>query len=468
MSDSFDLVVIGAGPAGISAALTASDLGLRVAVIEEHFSPGGQVWRGAEGPAAKMWRQLPGVSAREASRFLLDFRRSDVRFFSQSRAWEVTPSGQVLVSDVSGTSFTLTPRKIIFATGAQERTVPFRGWTLPGVMTVGAGQILLKGSGVVPREPVWLAGHGPLVELYAIQLLVAGGRIAGVLQTGAPVSWSSVLRALPEAILQCPGQIAKGLARRAMIRLRRVQIIPHVQNIEAFGSGKLEAVSFMDRKGVTHHVDAAVLMVHEGLIPGVHPVKAIGGRLEWDDAELFFRPVLDEWGESTVPGLFVVGDAARIGGADAALHSGALAVLRIATQTGHAEAKDLAAKMRFHQRRLRQVTALRPLVAALSRLRLERLLPADDVTICRCESVDAGTIRRAFLTGYGLPDQVKAFTRAGMGACQGRQCALPLSLLLSSVCGRSISEHGLFRARAPFKPLTLGELAALSDEGDRR
>ncbi|AQS85803.1 MAG: FAD/NAD(P)-binding oxidoreductase [Acetobacter aceti] len=466
MAKSFDLVVIGAGPAGISAALVASSAGLHVAVFEEHFAPGGQVWRGIDGPAARMWWRLPGVTAREASRFLTRFRHSGIHFFSQSRAWEITSSGQVLITDVDGNSFTLTSRKIVLATGAQERTVPFRGWTLPGVMTVGAGQILLKSSGVVPREPVWLAGQGPLIALYAAQLLTAGGSIAGILQTGAPVSWVRVLQTLPEAIWQCPGQIAKGLVRLAKIHFCHVRTFRDVKKIEARGSGKLEAVSFTDHKGITHHVDAAVLMVHEGLIPGVHPVLAAGGRVEWDETEMCFRPILDDWGESTVPGLFVAGDAARIGGADAALHSGALAALRIAMQTGHADEKALATKIHFHRKKFRQAMSVRPLVTTLSRLRLEQLSPADDVMICRCESVNAGTIRRAALTGSGMPDQVKAFTRTGMGACQGRQCALPLSVLLASTHNRSIAELGLFRVRAPFKPLKLGELASLSHESD--
>jgi hypothetical protein len=333
-------------------------------------------------------------------------------------------------------------------------------------MTVGAGQILLKSSGVVPREPVWLAGQGPLIALYAAQLLAAGASIAGILQTGAPVSWFRALRAFPEAIWQCPGQIAKGLARLANIRIHRVKIFRDVEKIEALGSGKLEAVSFTDRKGIVYHVNATVLMVHEGLIPGVHPVLAANGHLEWDETELCFRPILDEWGESTVPGLFVVGDAARIGGADAALHSGALASLRIAMQAGHAEMKDFSRKTRFHRKKFRQAMALRPLVTALSHLRPEQLSPADDVVICRCESINAGTIRHACLTGSGAPDQVKAFTRTGMGACQGRQCALPLSVLLASAHHRNVADLGLFRVRAPFKPLKLGELASLSDEGD--
>lgn len=468
MTDSFDLIVIGAGPAGISAALVASNEGLRVAVVEEHFSPGGQVWRGAEGPAARMWRKLPGVTARKASRFLTRFRHSGIRLFSQSRAWEITSSGEVLVTNADGNSFTLTSRNTILATGAQERAVPFKGWTLPGVMTVGAGQILLKGSGVVPREPAWLAGHGPLIELYAAQLLAAGGSIAGILRTGSPVSWPQVLQALPEAIWQCPGQIAEGLERQAKIYLRRVRTFRDVKNVQAFGSVKLEEISFMDCKGIMHRIDASVLMVHEGLIPGVHPVLAAGGRLEWSETEMCFQPILDEWGESTVPGLFVVGDAARIGGADAALHNGALAALRIATQTGHAEMKDISSKIIFHRKRFHRAMALRPLVSALSRMRLERFSPSDEVTICRCESINARTIRHASLAGSGMPDQVKAFTRTGMGACQGRQCALPLSALLASTQDRSVTEVGVMRVRAPLKSLTLGELASLSDEGGAR
>jgi hypothetical protein len=353
---------------------------------------------------------------------------------------------------------------LLLATGAQERPMPFPGWTLPGVMTVGAAQILLKSSGQIPDQPVWIAGNGPLVLLYAVQLLKAGGRIAGLLDTTPADGRAAALPKLAGAVFGAAGDMAKGVGWMIALRRAGVPIIRGVTDIAAEGEDRLVRLRY--RQGAASvTVPASVLLVHEGLVPMIHPTLALGCDHVWNAAPGYFAPQADAWGETSQAAVFVAGDGAGIAGAAAAGLRGEIAALGVAVRLGRLAAAAAATSARPLRAKLAAAMKARPFLDALYRPRRSILVPSDGTLACRCEEITAGQIRAQAAGGRPGPNQVKAFTRAGMGPCQGRQCAYTIANILADAEGRGVPDIGLFRVRPPLKPLTLGELAALDETG---
>ena len=250
--------------------------------------------------------------------------------------------------------------------------MPFQGWTLPGVMTVGAAQILLKSSGQVPATRTLIAGSGPLPLLYASQLLALGGNIAGYLDTTPPGQWRAALRRFGPSLASVP-DLADGIRWMAQLRRARVPLFRGVSGIEASGSDRVESLAFRTADGATHRLPASLVLVHEGVVPAcMRPVAGLPD--DWLDDQDCYAPVLDAWGESSLPGLFIAGDAAGIGGAKAAVLRGRLAALGVLAKRGVAVEAE-AAPIR---RALRRALALRPFLDALFRPRREVFLPQDE------------------------------------------------------------------------------------------
>lgn len=459
MNRRVDLLIVGAGPAGMSAAIVARRYGLDVLVVDEQGSPGGQIWRNIEANSSASWSSVLGSSYRQGGQVVGKFRESGADYAANTKVWHIEAGPRAYMTQQQS-AFSVEARSLLLATGAQERPIPFPGWTLPGVMTVGAAQILLKTARQIPTSPVWIAGSGPLPLLYATQLLKAGGEIAGFLETTPRGRLLASAATLGKALFQSPGEVLKGVGWMAALK-RNVRYIPHVTDIEAIGTAALEKVRYISKEGKIATVDASILLVHEGLVPTIHPTLALGCRHIWNVDQDCFAPQLDEWGETSEANVFVAGDGAGIGGAIAASLRGEIAALRIVARVGRLSDSEASTSARPLRLRLKQSLAVRPFLDRLYRPRPAIWAPEDETIVCRCEEVTASTIREMARIGCPGPDQVKAYTRVGMGPCQGRQCNYTIANLLATVEGRTVPDVGLYRVRPPIKPLTLAELASL-------
>jgi NADPH-dependent 2,4-dienoyl-CoA reductase/sulfur reductase-like enzyme len=454
----YDVVVVGAGPSGMSAAVRLDGLGLSVLVVDEQPTPGGQIWRGVERNASSPVYPALGADYQKGQLLAAAFRASRVEYLPSTQVWQIE-DGWALFLSSNGQARRVTARAILLANGAQERPVPFCGWTLPGVMTVGAAQILLKSGGMLPQGDVWIAGAGPLPLLYATQLLDLGGRIAGYLDTASKPDLGALSK-LPAAWRDVAG-LVKGLLWQGSLR-RSGKMVRGCTNLSAEGDGRLETVSW-EENGRRKTAKADVLLVHEGVVPRIHETLALGCAHEWHDEQGYLAPRLDRWGETSRQGLFVAGDAGGIGGWSAATISGEIAALGIASKLGAtSEAEDLRRQTHLDGRRSRAL-ALRPFLDALYRPPQRKL--ADEVLVCRCEEVTAGQIRAAARLSAPDPNAVKAATRCGMGPCQGRQCGYTVQALVAEVHGMPVKDVDFFNIRPPLKPVTLGEIASLDLEG---
>jgi NADPH-dependent 2,4-dienoyl-CoA reductase/sulfur reductase-like enzyme len=463
MSKVYDIAVIGAGPAGMAAATEAAGLGLRCVVIDEQKAPGGQIYRNVETPALSRSEVL-GAEYLRGRELAAAFRASGADYIDSATVFDVTPDRWVGILRGGGAHF-IEARHIILATGALERPFPIPGWTLPGVMTAGAAQILLKTAGAVPGAGAVLAGGGPLLYLLAWQLLKAGRPIAAILETSPAGNSFRALAHLPGA-LRAPKYLAKGMAMLQAIRRAGIRRVKGVENLAAVGDGRLSEVTFT-RKGVTERIPTDTLLLHQGVVPNVQLSQALRCRHVFDDVQLCWRPELDAFGATSEAGISIAGDGGGIGGAVTAEHTGRLAAIGAAHALGRIDAGErdrraaapLAAKLRDG--------LIRPFLDTLYRPAEAFRIPPDDTTlVCRCEEVTAGDVRRAVALGVTGPNQLKAFVRAGMGPCQGRYCGLTVSEIIAAERGQSPAEVGYYRLRPPIKPVSLGVLADLETPVD--
>jgi NADPH-dependent 2,4-dienoyl-CoA reductase/sulfur reductase-like enzyme len=446
-----DLIIVGAGPAGMTAAIEAAARGLTVTVLDENPAPGGRIWQALEMREVKDPDDAIGLD------IIRQFRASAVDARYGAAVWSIEPDGTVFWSE-AGAAHRARGAQVLLATGTTERPLPIPGWTLPGVMTIGAAQIALKTSGLVPEGAVWLAGRGPLLLLYAVQALRAGGHIAGILDLGRTDARRRALRHLPAA-LTAWRDMAKGIGWRREIAKAGVPWL-RASNLRAQGIEALSHISFIAH-GRQRTEPAELLLLHDGVMPSVQISRAIGCAHEWHDRQRCWRPITDQWGRTSLPHVLIAGDGAGIGGALAAAASGRIAALAVAYALGRIDmsARDTAALPLFGERA--RCLAIRPFLDTLYAPRARML--EDNTLVCRCEEVSAGDIRQAARHGCLGLNQLKAFTRCGMGPCQGRMCGPIAAQIMARARSVDVPAVEPFRPRFPVRPVTVGELAALAD-----
>jgi NADPH-dependent 2,4-dienoyl-CoA reductase/sulfur reductase-like enzyme len=452
-----ELAIIGAGPAGMAAAALAAELGLETVLIDEQSSPGGQIYRGIERSRP---RSPLGPDYLAGQQCAAAFRAGGAGYRPATTLWHIDPDG-MLYLESNGRTETLRARRILLATGALERPVPIPGWTLPGVIGAGAAQSLLKSGDLVPEGPAVLAGQGPLLYLVASQLARAGAPPIALFETAPLENYIEAARHLGRL---WPGRrmLIKGLRLMSAVQRAGIPIRRGVRGLRAIGRRSLQRIAWEGGELAADH-----LFLHEGVIPNVQVSLALQLRHEWDEDQLCWRPSLADWGRTSLSDLAVAGDGGGIAGAEAAVLSGRLAALDAAAQLGHISEGERDRRAAPVRASLAQERALRPFLDRLYRPARSMLVPVEDEVIaCRCEEVSVGRIRRAAQLGAMGPNQLKAFTRCGMGPCQGRICGPVVSAIIADVLGKSIAEVGTYRPRAPFKPITVGALADLGIGND--
>ncbi|WP_042421738.1 NAD(P)/FAD-dependent oxidoreductase [Streptacidiphilus anmyonensis] len=420
----YDLAVVGAGPAGLAAAATAAEHGLRVVLLDSAPRPGGQFYRQ---PAAELRAARPQALHHHWPAFQRLLGRVDaaaerVTSLGDHHVWSVTgESGAFTVRALTGPdqrqARSVTARQVLFATGAHERQLPFPGWTLPGVVGAGGAQAMLKAGLVLPGRRVVVAGSGPLLLAVASSLAAAGARVPLVAEAADYLGYAAGARVLAAN----PGKLVEGAQHGAVLLRHGVRLRPRTAVVAAHGSDRVEAVTLarLDAAwrpvpGTEWRVACDAVAVGHGLVPQLELPLELGcrtRRLPDGSAAL----VVDAAQRTTVPGVWAAGESTGIGGVQLAVAEGELAGRAVAGQT--------AAPRPLLRRRAR-LRAFADLMAA-------RHAPGsgwtgwlDDATeVCRCEEVTVREVRSA-VAELGAADQrtVKLLTRAGMGWCQARMC----------------------------------------------
>ncbi len=320
LASSYELVVIGGGPAGLAAAALAARAGVSTVLFDENPGVGGQIYRAITSTPVKD-RTILGEDYWDGTRLADEAKASGALIVNGATVWSLDRQRIVGVS-IAGRARMIEASRVIIATGSQERPFPIPGWTLPGVMTAGAAQTALKAQGLVAAGRTVLAGGGPLLWLLAAQTLRAGGKIDAILDTTPRRNWLQAMFHAPDFALS--PYFAKGLA---LLREVRARVPVHrVDSIEAVGTDRVREVVF-SKGGVSPRLPVDLLLLHQGVVPNVNLANAAGVAHVWNDRQLCFVPVLDADFGSSVPGIAVAGDGAGIAGGTAAAERGRLAAI---------------------------------------------------------------------------------------------------------------------------------------------
>lgn len=448
----YDLIVIGAGPAGMTMATECAQSGMSVLLLDEQPAPGGQIYRAVTQSRLANATVFNNDYWRGAQ-LSTDLHCQNLKYVRGARVWYAKPSVEVWYS-VDGQSIKAKAKYLAIAVGARERPVAISGWTLPGVFSAGAAQVLLKSAGIAADDVV-LAGSGPLLYLIAAQYVSAGKKIKALLDTTPWTNYQRAMRALPGAIIQ--GQLFKGLSLLAKIRLAGIPVYNGVKDVRIIGEQSVKSISW--REGVkTHELECETVFLHEGLVPNIEFSVALGCDWSWSSVRRAWEINVNEVWETSLPNIYAIGDCARIVGADVSEIQGRLAGLQLARKINGNEMSeretDLAKKLVRHMR-------LRGFLDQLYSPSDENLLTLEsDTVVCRCENVKIHTLEKLIDKAQGNLNFIKSLTRCGMGPCQGRMCSHTVAAL-----GRlhRLEQIAPSRQRLPSAPITIGELAALED-----
>ncbi|MGF6240914.1 NADPH-dependent 2,4-dienoyl-CoA reductase/sulfur reductase-like enzyme [Paraburkholderia sp. GAS38] len=425
MNRHYDVVVVGAGPAGLNAARTAAQAGAEVAVFDDNPRVGGQVWRQGPGHA-------PQAPLREVHEALTG--HPNVTVFSSVRVIApLPPHALLLESAAEQGGMCVSYGQLILATGARERLLPFAGWTLPGVTGAGALQALIKGGTPVRGERVVIAGSGPLLLASLATARAAGAQVVAVVEQASALAlahFAASLLATPSKLLQA-AQLTRGFAGLRYLSGSVVR--------EARGAGRVEQVTIQrGEREIT--LDCDRIACGYGLVPNITLAQALGCALDVRGAVR-----IDDLQRTSVPGVLAAGECTGIGGMELARVEG-----EIAGYVASGALPDLGARPDLRAQRSRWQRFAQRVDDAFTLSEAARALPPDDTLLCRCEDVTLGEVRT-----HAEWRDAKLHTRCGMGACQGR------------ICGTAAGTYFGWQTaqpRPPFHPAQIGTLMAACEQ----
>jgi thioredoxin reductase/bacterioferritin-associated ferredoxin len=453
----YDVIVLGGGPAGMQAAITARRHGLSVAVIDEGQRPGGQIYR-APSREARPQDLVGGTDLARGERLRALLRDSGAQVLAQHRAFAAASGLRVDCMAPDG-RVSLAAKSVILATGTTERVIPMPGATLPGVIGLAAATILLKAHGVVPGSPTIVAGVGPLLYAVAAGIRKAGGRVGAVVDLLAPSDWATALPGLASR----PDLLGRGASWMAGLRLAGVPIHHRSTLTAVHGERGVEAVEIarvardwsLLPGGQRRVLPAASVAIGHGLTPATEFARLLGVEHRYAAARGGWVPALSA-DRRAAQGIYIAGDCAGVSGAAAAELSGMLAGLSAARDLGALALEpynDLSRKVRLRLRRAERFGSAVSRMMALRPGLIRGIAP--DTIVCRCEDISRAAIDRAAAEGARHVNQLKSTTRCGMGPCQGRSCADAAAEILAEDSGLSRDKVGQWTARVPLRPIPL-------------
>jgi NADPH-dependent 2,4-dienoyl-CoA reductase/sulfur reductase-like enzyme len=451
MADS-RVVIVGAGPAGTRAAELLVAAGLRPIVIDEASRSGGQIYRRPPPNFTRSHEQLYGTEAAKARAIhtTFDALADKVDYRAETLAWAVKDD-RLFVQNAM-TVEQIPYDALLLAPGATDRLMPLAGWTRPGCYSLGAAQITLKAQGCSIGQDVVFVGTGPLLYLVAYQYMKAENAPVAVLDTS---SFAQQLRGLPLMAAR-PEQLIKGAQLVAALRRSGVQILRGVRPLEVLGDADgVTGIRFRDAAGKEQELRCTAIGMGYHLRSESQLADLAGCTFTFHPTVRQWLPEIDEMGRSSVKNVYLAGDGVRILGADGAEAAGKLAAAALLFDLGlpiaKAEVRSLKAEMRRHVRFAQGIAKAFPWpheqVAAIP----------DTTLICRCEAITAGELR-ASVTDLHSPEvnRAKAFSRVGMGRCQGRFCGLASQEIVAAANAAPIESASRIRGQAPVKPLPIG------------
>lgn len=453
-----EIAIIGGGPAGMAAAVAASECGAQVVLVDEYARMGGQYFKRAAGDFRLEDRQL-SAEHRTGEALRERVAAGGVEVLSNTLVWAVF--GKTLMLYRDGKSFPLQAAAIVLATGAYDRPVAFPGWTLPGVMTAGGAQTLSRTQWVKPGHRVLIAGAGPFAMPVAQQVLRTGAEIVAIVEATRPAEWRHHARSMW-------GQWPRFReAFNYWRNLRQVPVLYGHKILRALGTNGVEAVEVtaVDRDwrtlpGTLKRYEVDAVATAYGFLPNIEAADGCGCELLWDPHGQAWFVKHDAGMATSVPGVYAAGEITGIAGSAVAMDEGRIAGISAAEflkKIGLVEAEQLrrpSAVRRAHL--MRFAAALNECFGPRPGL-WEGM--EDATTVCRCEEVTASDVRACVRAGCATMKGIKDWTRGGMGPCQGRVCRSLIAQLVAQESSTNPASVQRPRIRPPFKPVPFDAMA---------
>ncbi len=450
------VIIVGAGPAGTRCAETLVKAGIRPTVIDEGRRNGGQIYRRQPENFTRSYETLYGSEAARAKSVHCSFDalHEDMDYLPETLIWNIANSHVYTVSH--NQQQVLPFDALILCTGTTDRLMPLKGWNLAGTFSMGGAQVALKSQACAIGRQVVFMGTGPLLYLVAAQYAKAGAGVAAVLDTS---SWFARVMATPKLLAQ-PSVLWKGIALTVELLRAGVSVRTGVEPLAIEGNPEMgvSALTFKDGWGRTRTIDCDAVAMGYHLRPETQLADLARCEFYFDQPTRQWLPRIDDDGRSSVPGIYLAGDGAQVLGANAAEVSGQIAGMAVLEDFGRIVDEPAHSQTLMTLRN--ELASLRRFASGLNQAfpwpAQQAARVTDDTIVCRCEAVSAGELRNVvYAAGADESNRAKAFSRVGMGRCQGRYCGNAAAEIIAHAARLPVEQVGRLRGQAPVKPLPI-------------
>jgi len=458
MNDIFEVLILGMGPAGMAAAVELCRLGVHVGIVDDNPEPGGQVYRQLSSDFKITDPHFMGVKHKKGQRLVNEFDaiRNRCTVYNNAYVWGCFNGDSLSLMRDNKVSL-IKYKKLLLSEGAMERPLPFPGWTLPGIMTLGGLQKLVLHERILPGQRILLAGCSPLLLPVAANIINAGGEIVAMCDA---VALRRYLKLLPE-LLKHKDLAYEAFSYYLSVIKGRVPVLRPCAVISASGDSRVEAVrvAHLDSHGrpvpgSEKQFQVDTLGVSHGFLPLGRLARLIGCKHAYDPIQRYWRPAVDDYMRSSLPDVYIAGDSSGVDGRDSAVIKGRLAALHMAAQLGRmslSEMKQQTNRLQKDHARIQRYAATLNRIFSLPSGVLD--IMDMETIVCRCEQITVGDVLDGIAKGYRNINEIKR-TRVGMGLCQGRMCESTVAQIMLQK-GIPIEEIGYLNLRPPLSPMPL-------------
>jgi NADPH-dependent 2,4-dienoyl-CoA reductase/sulfur reductase-like enzyme len=450
------VIIIGAGPSGVRCAETLVAAGLRPTVVDENRRDGGQIYRRQPDNFTRPYAKLYGTEAGKAQSLHESFEAlcgkfgGKIDYLPETLAWNIADKKLHVVKDERTRA--LPYDALVICSGATDRLMPVKGWHYAGTYSLGASQIALKAQACAIGRQVVFLGTGPLLYLVASQYVKAGANVAAVLDTSP---FMRRVAALPK-LLARPAVLRNGFALVANLKREGVQVLTGIVPIEIKGSPEtgVQGVVIRDSSGNERSFECDAVAMGYHLRPETQLADLARCTFRFEHETRQWLPEVGEDGRTSVPGVYLAGDGMKVLGADAAEIGGRLAAMAVLKDFKRKVSEDELQKLRAEQAKMERFR--QGLAQAFPWPAQQAAQLPDEAIVCRCEAITAGELRRVVCEmGAQEANRAKAFSRVGMGRCQGRYCGHAGAEVIAHAAGVPVEQVGRLRGQAPVKPLSM-------------
>ena len=465
-----DLVIVGGGPAGLAAAMTARSLGVSTCLMEERPQLGGQIFKQFDAGFSVVEPDRLGRDHRDGSGLIRAVEQSGADVRTRAVVWGLWDKRVAYVRE-DREAGVIDAGCVILAPGAFDRPVPFPGWTLPGVMMAGGTKTLVQSQRVLPGQRILVTGSGPLILALSAELQRLGAGVVAVLEAAPRPGPTALLRLLQRSR---GNEVLLADAVRYFTRLTAHQVRLKYSSVvvRAEGDGHVQraVVARVDANwrvvpGTETDMAVDTICLGYGFQASSELSRMCGCQQRYQE-DSGYIPVRDEWMRTSVPGVLSAGDGSGIGGSRIAIEEGTLAGIGAALELGRITPDQADLRARPHRQRLRQMLRFREVLDEMYRVGPGIYdLASPETIVCRCEDVTAHDVSKVISDGAGDPNIVKGATRAGMGLCQGRYCGRQVSAMVARQLNVPVDQVRPPTVRPPVKPVPMGAIAQEMPEG---